>query len=459
MSRSPYPSDLSNDEWKLLKPLIIAHNFLFPGGSLMKVLCKICCSILIVVLLTFGSFIKSTEMSIADEICDFAVNKICDFAVNYRNKSSIRSELESSTHEIAFKVKEEEAWDGKLWITGQNYDQIVAIDTKKLMGKEKNKAFSSYPMPKNSGPHGIGFDKEGYLWVTLEFAGEVIRLDPKEPKYESVKTIKYDVKLDGCMRDQDGKTDSPCSKINTNPHGLAISSDGQTVWYTGKATGTLGRIKKDGIVEPFPISKVNDREAIVGSVPIYIKPDSNGNMWFTELVGNAVGCIKQNMTIEEFKIPTSNSRPIMIVEGPNHKNMWFTEEAGNKVGRIPLNIDRDSCETTACITEFKIPKPQDDVILAGLAFDKDHNLWVQQYVDKKEPDPSDTDYLIKIDKEILKSRSSNIDNISFDFYKIPTRGTVMHRIDLIPDGNLWFTELKTDKVGLLSLPPSDTEGA
>jgi hypothetical protein len=36
----------------------------------MKVLCKICCSILMVVLLTFGSFI---EPAFADEIIDFAV--------------------------------------------------------------------------------------------------------------------------------------------------------------------------------------------------------------------------------------------------------------------------------------------------------------------------------------------------------------------------------------------------
>jgi len=168
----------------------------------MKVLCKICCSILMVVLLTFGSFIELPEMAFADEICDFAPNKICDFAVKYSNKSSLPHLLQGSTHEIAF--KDEEPWDGKLWITGQNYDQLVAIDTKKLLSNDQKDAFSFYPMPEKSGPHGIGFDQEGYLWVTLEFAGEVIRLDPEEPKYESAKTIKYDVQLDGCTKEEEG---------------------------------------------------------------------------------------------------------------------------------------------------------------------------------------------------------------------------------------------------------------
>ena len=439
----------------------------------MKLLCKICCSILMVVLLTFGSFMESAEMALADETFDLAHN-IYDFAIKYPEKQPpIEPSLRGSTHEIAF--KEKEPWDGKLWITGQNYDQLVAIDTKKLLSNDQKEAFTFYQMPEKSGPHGIGFDEHGYLWVTLEFAGKVIRISPHyldmaggekdEEKYMlalNSKHIKeYDVQLH-C---------TTCTKeINTHPHGLAINNHDHTVWYTGKATGTLGRIKLvqqddnkveckvEYKVESFPISKVNDREAIVGSVPIYIKADSKGNMWFTELVGNAIGRIKENVTVEdfkssdpnsypikEFKIPTPNSRPIMIVEGSDG-NMWFTEEAGNKVGRITPD---------GSITEFPVPKPQDNVILAGLAFDNDKNLWVQQYVQQSvnvnQTCAFGSDYLVKIDKKILDSSPSDIDNISFDFYKVPTCGTVMHRIDRVPDRNLWFTELKTDKVGLLRL--------
>jgi virginiamycin B lyase len=412
-----------------------------------------------VVLLTFGNFIESAEMAFADETCDLKLNTICDFVVEYPKKSSIKPPSPSgSTHEIAFQAKDKESRDGKLWITGQNYDQLVAIDINKL--KEGEKAFSFYQLPQKSGPHGIVFDEQGNLWVALEFAGKVIRLDPA--KLNSVRPIEYgdpaiiedhDVGLYGCTKNKQGETFVHCTseEINTNPHGLAINNHDHTVWYTGKATGTLGRIK-DGKVESFPISKVNNPKAIVGSVPIYIQADSQGNIWFTELVGNAIGLIKKDEIVaKEFKISTPNSRPIMIVEEPGHKNMWFTEEAGNKVGRITPD---------GSISEFSMPKPQDNVILAGLAFDSDKNLWVQQYV-RQDVNVDQTcqfgyDYLVKIDKKILESSPSDIDNISFEFYKVPTCGTVMHRINPGPDGNLWFTELKTDKVGVLSLTKGES---
>jgi virginiamycin B lyase len=32
-------------------------------------------------------------------------------------------------------------------------------------------------------------------------------------------------------------------------------------------------------------------------------------------------------------------------------------------------------------------------------------------------------------------------------YKVPTQKTVMHRIIQGPDKNMWFTELKSDRVG------------
>jgi virginiamycin B lyase len=39
------------------------------------------------------------------------------------------------------------------------------------------------------------------------------------------------------------------------------------------------------------------------------------------------------------------------------------------------------------------------------------------------------------------------------FYKVPTTQTVMHRIVQGPDGNLWFTELGSNKVGKLVPTP------
>jgi virginiamycin B lyase len=289
-----------------------------------------------------------------------------------------------------------------------------------------------YELPPCSGPHGIEFDGKGRLWVSLEFAGKIVQL--LDEKGNTAKVKEYDVKLN-CV--------TCAKKINTHPHGMAFGRDGMTLWFTGKATGTIGKITPDGKVENFSLPTV-------GSVPIYIKSGPDGNMWFTELVGNMIGRVTPNGTIREFPIPTPNSRPIEIIAEPGGNAMWFTEEAGNKVGRIDMN---------GKITEFPVPKTQDNVILAGLVFDSEGNLWVQQYLDVNNPNypiindkPTTTsgrDYIIKINKSILTANRSDISKVAFTFYEVPTRRTVMHRIIYGPDGNIWFTEMMSDKVGRL----------
>ncbi len=132
-------------------------------------------------------------------------------------------------------------------------------------------------------------------------------------------------------------------------------------------------------------------------------------------------------------IDPHNGRPIAIVPGPNGNAMWFTEEAGNKVSRIDMD---------GHLTEFPVPKSQDNVILAGLSFDSEKNLWVQQYVNLNDPNPHGPDHIVKIDKAILKVEPCDISKVPIASYPVPTRDTVMHRIIQGPDGNMWFTELK-----------------
>lgn len=364
--------------------------------------CKICCTFLVSLLLMAG-ILSRPEAAFA--------GAIVEFSIPYTNPSPV-----GSTHEIAFH-------DGTLWITGQNHDQLAA--------RRPDGQLNFYNLPSQSGPHGIAFDQEGYLWLTLEFLGEIVRLDPEQPDYNSA--TKYDVKIN-C-------TTCP-HPINTHPHGLTIGKDGRTVWYTGKATGTLGRITPDGTVETLALSKVPDPKAILGTAPIYIRGDTDGNIWFTELVGNAIGRMTPDGKVQEFQIPTPNSRPIAILQGPDG-NMWFTEEATGKVGRIEQHCT-DSCP----ITEFQLPKRRANDLLAALTFDQEGNLWVQQYMDIKRPFPSGRDHLMKIDKQILKATTDH-GNLACQAYDVPTPQTVMHRITLGPDRHLWFTELNTDKVAQL----------
>jgi virginiamycin B lyase len=343
---------------------------------------------------------------------------VTEFPVAYPGLSTAPSHHGGmgSTHEITFNEK-----GGKdIWITGQNYDYVVKVT---LDGK-----MTFYKMPDHSGPHGIEFDASGRLWVTLEFLGKVVRLDENG---KIVQSIDVNINCANCL-----------TPIISHPHGMGFAPDGKTIWYTGKATGTVGKITPDGKVTTIFLKTQGLFPPIVGSVPIYIKAGPDGNMWVTELVGNAIARVTPDGTVTEFPIPTHNSRPIAIIPDPDGRGMWFTEEAGNKVGFIDKN---------GKITEFPVPKAQNNVILASLTFDKDKNLWVQQYVDYFNQTPAGSDYLVKIDKAILTAKPSDISRIPVTFYAVPTQLTVFHRIMLGPDNNLWFTEMNANKVGKLLL--------
>ncbi|HLQ31012.1 MAG TPA: hypothetical protein VK140_17380 [Ktedonobacteraceae bacterium] len=71
----------------------------------------------------------------------------------------------------------------------------------------------------------------------------------------------------------------------------------------------------------------------VGCGPDGITAGSDGNLWFTEFDGNAIGRITPSGSFSTFGIPTAKSRPEGITAGPDG-NVWFVEENASKIGRI-----------------------------------------------------------------------------------------------------------------------------
>ena len=342
-----------------------------------------------------------------------AVGSITEIEPAYPGKSKVPPAKRGSTHEITFHPAEPEM----LWISAPTYDVVATIAV-------ASGEVTFYPMAEGSAPHGMTFDARGRLWVELEDFGKIVELDRQGRIVKE-----YDVNLQ-CTTSR--------KAIHTHPHGLSAGPDGETLWFACKSTGTVGRITPDGKVETIALNTV-------GSVPIYIKPGPDGNMWATELVGNAIARISEAGDVKEFSIPTPNSRPIAIVPAPpsgtaggTGNAMWFSEEAGNKVARIDMD---------GKIAEFPVPMTQPNVILAGLAFDGAGNLWTQQYVDQSRPLPAGPDHLVRIDRAILSAPPGDISGVVFTYFQVPTRNTGMHRIIEGPDRNMWFTELKADRVG------------
>lgn len=315
-----------------------------------------------------------------------------------------------STHELIFNPK-----GGKFaWVTGQNYDMLAKVDT-------ETGSVETFNMPKGSGPHGVAFSGNGDFWVSLEFAGLVVRIDKSSG--EILEQIDVHMKVEGSR-----------TLINPAPHAIEFADDGKTIWFTGKRTSTVGKINSHKKVKHYALPSL-------GAVPIYLVAGADGSMWGTELASNKILKVTKKGVVREYTIPSYNSRPIAVVQSPDKKSIWFSQESAHKVGKIDMRGN---------ISEYSVPKSQDNMLLAGLAFDSDGNLWTQSYVDQSNPYkvyPAGSDYIIKLGKNILAAPAGDLSNVAVSFYQVPTKGTVFHRIKEGRNGDVWFTELAQDKIG------------
>lgn len=292
-----------------------------------------------------------------------------------------------------------------IWVSGPTHDAIARV---RLNGKAK-----FFPMPEDSFPHGLGFDTQSRLWVTLENLGFIVRVNNHGKIVEWI-----DVHLK--------------NGANSGPHAIAFSRDGRELWFVGKNTSTVGKITLSS-------HKVKQYFLTPNSAPIYISLGSDNNMWCTEYLGNQIARVSPCGEIAEFKLPDNLSQPVAIIAPPNQKGMWFSSEIGHSVANITFD---------GKITEYDVPQSHVNSGLLDLEFDCHDNLWTLSTIREGDPFFGD-DYLVKIDRRILKAKGGDISKVPYTFYKVPSRNTLLHRIIQGPNGNMWFTELATDVLGTL----------
>jgi len=213
--------------------------------------------------------------------------------------------------------------------------------------------------------------------------------------------------------------------LTTNPGaplGIAAGPDGN-LWFTEQIGDKIGRITPSGTITEFPVPTP-------GSQPGGIAAGPDGNMWFTELQGAAIGRITPSGTITEFPVPTgTGSQPYAITAGPDG-NMWFTELAGDKIGRIT---------PSGAISEFATPAGASSPL--GIAAGPDGDIWFTEQ-------GSD-----RIGRIIPSQVSPGTSDGIVDF-PVPTSASEPGQIAAGPDGNMWFTEQEGNNIGRIS--PSGT---
>jgi len=200
----------------------------------------------------------------------------------------------------------------------------------------------------------------------------------------------------------------------SNPTGIAQGADGN-LWYTENTTNKIGVISPTtGYSQEFTIPTAN-------SGPTGITKGPDGNMWFVETTANKIANITPAGTITEFSAGLSASVGLAQIVAGQDGNLWFTEASATKIGRITL---------TGTITEYSTGLTTGSAptgITAGPA--GSNTVWFT---------------------EAGAARVGSVSTATATAGAITEHGTLSitsSGIALGADGNLWYTEQGTGKVG------------
>ncbi len=237
------------------------------------------------------------------------------------------------------------------------------------------------------------------------------------------------------------------------PVGITSGPDG-ALWFVERSGNYVARMTTLGTVTaeyPIPTS---------GSQPILITTGPDGDFWFTENAGNKIGRLAPTTivtssaetvpadatvtrfgggvytagstipagttlpagTITEYAVPTPNSGPWGIAQGPDGA-MWFTENI-HQLGRV--------APATGAITEFALPSGSLNV--GGLTNGPDGNLW---YAD--------------LNGFIGRVTTAGV----VTTFATSVADSQPYTVKVGPDGALWFPE-RTGKIGRITATDATT---
>jgi streptogramin lyase len=212
-------------------------------------------------------------------------------------------------------------------------------------------------------------------------------------------------------------TEFPLPNAGSAPETIVVGPDGN-MWFTELLGNRIGRITTSGIITEFPIPTP-------GSQPEGIAAGPDGNLWFSETLGNKIGRITTDGVITEFPLPGSGRRPEGLTAGPDGA-VWFVSMQGNRVGRITAQ---------GVITEFPLPTANAEPW--NITLGADGNLWFSE------------------------GEANQIGRITpagvITEFPIPTPGGTPDYITSGPDGNVWFSEFYGNRVGRITMAGEITE--
>jgi virginiamycin B lyase len=241
------------------------------------------------------------------------------------------------------------AGDGNLWFTMRLQDAIGVMDT-------SGKLIHIYSAQQPSAtPYSIAPSPDGAVWFTDYALDSEDTLDKVERMTLDGNTVdKFDLASCGCA-----------------PLGATYGPDGN-MWFTeelgftpnqqGNGDGTVDRVSLDGKT----IDRFDVRTDFTQTLPSFMAPGPDGNVWFTEASGTThnLDRVTPAGTVTEFHIADTPESTNGVTTGADG-DIWFTE-TGNTEGDV-WRMHPDGSLIGAAITAHPFP--------VGIALGPDGNLW------------------------------------------------------------------------------------
>jgi len=214
---------------------------------------------------------------------------------------------------------------------------------------ESNKIVE-YPTGESSGPTLLTFDKDGYLWSTLSYSNEILRIEPWMliPGYEFNGMLKIKLQYPDIyspfglsvvvVNDNDNANKSNNSDNNNLKNILIVSDHGSSriIGIPIYNQNILNEEIQD--YTSYWTSRPNSN-FFPNTLPSQIVSDKKGNnIYFTEHLGNKIAKFSTDTkTMTEYDIPTGPlAGTVFLSISYDNKRVWFTEWESNKIGYLDI---------------------------------------------------------------------------------------------------------------------------
>ena len=193
------------------------------------------------------------------------------------------------------------------------------------------------------------------------------------------------------------------------------AADGK-IWWVGQFGNVIGRLD--------PVSgEIEETQLPPKALPHTVTLDAAGNAWYTGNGNGTVGRLDPNTgKITEYKMPDPAARDPHTAVFDKKGIFWFTLQQSDMLGRLD-----------PASGAIKLVKAKERSRPYGIKIDADGVPWVAC-------NGPNSNCLYKVDPE----------SMALTEIKLPTPGTTVRRLDIAPDGMIWFVNSTQGKIGRLN---------